>query len=300
MKYRRLFLVALVAGAGPAQAKTWERPAIESEVRAVSVSSLFPGSTLDTPDRGLQARASLETQRRVAARAKLGMAGECTGTLWSRFSEAGYLEATLAGWLRSGGTQVRAEGVWTPQRLKFPAELEGGFFERREGRFGARQALTPAARLRVELRLQRDDFVPAFDARDASAAEGYVQLALRTGGKVTLRGEGLLGRTRARSAKYSHADQWVGGGLARTGERWAFDLAVVSGLSRYRDALITDSNFRRRDQTLEVRGELRRAIANGWTAVAGAGSLDQFSSRPDRTYTTQTFRFGLSWTVPSE
>lgn len=290
-----LVLVVALGAARAAEAKGWDPPVFGARLVGTDVSDLFPGSTLSTPDRGVDASASAEVQRRMSKDVKLGLLAGADGVAWSRFSNASYAELSAGGWVRRVGTTVRVETAWTPSRLKFPADLEGGTFERLEARLGVRQSLGSALKLRVEARGQRDDFVTAFDARDAHTREGYAQLALRAGNRFAFRADGLLGRTAAASRKYSHADHAAGLGVTFTPARWRFDLAMTSGLSRYRDAIATDTNFRRRDQTLDVRAEVRRTLGAGLAAVAAAGFLDQSSSRIDRTYTTHTFQLGLSW-----
>lgn len=289
-------LCAVPAHAG----SKWDVPSTVLEMRAIHDSELFPGSALSTPDRGMELNGTIETTRRLSPKAKLSVGGAAGGQAWDRFSEAGYGWAGLHSTVRTGNTQLRADVEWTPQRLKFPAELEGGKFARLESRLGVRQALSPKLRLRVEGRHQTDDFVTAYDARDGSTNEGYGQLALRANDTFTLRADALVGRTRTTSRKYGHADRAVGGSLAASYGVWQFDTGVWSGLSRYRDAISGDSNFRRRDQWIQLRAEARRAIGGGITVIAGGEYTDQNSSRLDRSYTRTTAHLALAWTATGQ
>ena len=295
-----LCALALVSAPPVHAGSRWDAPSAQLEMRAIHDSELFPGSALSTPDRGMELSGTIETARRLSPKAKLSLGGVAGGQAWDRFSEASYGWAGLNSTVRIGNTQLRGDVEWTPQRLKFPAELEGGKFARLESRLGIRQALSPSLRLRVEGRHQTDDFVTSYDVRDGSTNEGYGQLALRVNDRITLRTDALVGRTRTTSRKYGHSDRAVGGSLAASLGAWRLDTGVWSGLSRYRDAISGDSNFRRRDQWIQLRAEARRAIGGGFAAIAGAEYTDQNSSRLDRSYTRTTAKLGLAWTATGE
>lgn len=293
-------IVVMVAAWGvicssTAWAKGWEAPAWNARLQAMHDSDLFPGSALSSSDRGVEGAIVGGTARRLGKKAKLALEVEAGGQRWNRFDEASY------GWLRgmtsvrAGQTTFRVDTEWTPSRLKFPAVLEGGSFERLETRAGIRQALGANWRARAEWRHQRDDFVTTYDVRDANTNEGFGQLMLRASPRWSLRGEALVGSTETSSRKYAHEDRVVGGAVTYAPAAWRFDLGAWSGLSRYRDAIVGDSNFRRRDQTVEIRAEVQRTLASGISLQVGAALFDQNSSRADRTYTTHDLRLGLAW-----
>ncbi len=297
-------LLAVLFGllvAGPARASSpWDVPTLGLELRGSDDSDRFPNSSLSAPDRGAQLSGSVETGRRLGRSTKLGLALEAGGELWSEFSEASYGWAGLSASVRRGATQVRADVEATPSRLKFPADADGGEFSRLETRLGVRQVVSPNLRLRLEGRRQDDDFVTLFDARDAATNEGYALATLRAGNVVTLRGDALVGRTRTNAAKYAHSDRVVGGGATAALGKWRLDAGVWSGIARYTDAVSGDSNYRRRDQWLQLRGEVRRELHPGLTAILAGEWTDQTSSRLDRAYDRRVLQLGLAWTRAGE
>lgn len=289
-------LLAAVAHAGSA----WDVPTVTLEMRGIHDSELFPGSPLSTPDKGGQLTGALETGRRLSKQTKLGLGLEGGGQMWNHFSEASYGWGGANATVRTGGTQLRADVEWTPRRLKFPADLDGGEFSRLETRLGVRQAVSKSLRLRAEVRHQDDDFVTTYDARDGATNEGYAQAALRVNDRLTLRADLLAGRTKTTSRKYGHTDRVVGGVVATTFGAWRADAGAWSGLQRYVDAQSGDSNFRRRDQWIQVRGEVRRQLSPALGALAAVEFTDQSSSRLERSYERTTLSLGLTWTAAGE
>lgn len=288
--------LAIAAHAGSA----WDVPTVTLDMRGIHDSELFPGSPLSTPDKGGQLTGALDTGRRLSKTTKLGLGFEGGGQMWNHFSEASYGWGGVNATVRAGGTQLRADLEWTPRRLKFPADLDGGEFSRIETRVGVRQAVTNALRVRAELRHQDDDFVTTYDVRDGSTHEGYAQASLRASDRVTLRADVLAGRTRTTSRKYGHSDRVVGGVVATTFGPWRLDGGAWSGLQRYVDAQSGDSNFRRRDQWIQLRGELRRQLSPALGALAAVEWTEQNSSRLGRDYERTTLSLGLTWTVAGE
>ena len=92
----------------------------------------------------------------------------------------------------------------------------------------------------------------------------------------------------------------AGGGIAWHGSQWQLAASVRSGVRRYTQATPSEANYRRRDQWIETRAAVGRALQAGLTAVAGAVFVDQTSSRLDRAYTVYTVRFGLEWKGSSD
>lgn len=295
-----LAAMVLVSAPSARAGSPWDVPTVALEMRGAHDSELFPGSTLSTPDKGAEFTAEVETGRRLSKQVKVSLGVQAGAQFWSQFSEASYGWAGANATLRRGGTQFRADLEWTPSRLKFPAELEGGKFRRLETRLGVRQALGDRVRLRVEGRHQDDDFVTAYDTRDAAANEGYGLVVLRANERVSLRADVLVGRTATTSRKYAHVDQVVGGGANVTLGAWRLDAGVWSGLSRYREARSGDSNFRRRDQWMQVRTEVRRTLSPSLSVLAAGEWTDQISSRLARSYDRNTIQLGLAWTRVGE
>ncbi len=287
-------LCALLAGR--AQAAGWSSPEVALQLQGVTRSDLFPGSTLTGPDRGLQGEFTVQTATRAAPALKLGLEGRGGAIAWNRFSFASY------GWLggeltlRRGGSQLSAGAEWTPHRVKFGDDAGGAGFRRLEGTLGWRQSLPARTRLRIQGTWTDDDYETAYDARDAFTPGLAGQLSWRPAEPLTLHGEAGVERTAAAAAKYSHAERAAGGGVQWRPGAWRLEAAVRSGMRRYEDAGPSDSNFRRRDQWIELSGVVGRTLRSGLELSAGVGLLDQASSRLDRNYTVSSFQLGLGWT----
>ncbi len=97
------------------------------------------------------------------------------------------------------------------------------------------------------------------------------------------------------SPKYTKSTHWLGAGGVWSDSLWRADLGVRSGLRRYTEALPGQTNFKRRDQWIELRFRLTRAVRQGLAVSAGANLENEMSSRPDRTYTAGTFTLGFEW-----
>lgn len=294
MSLRRVAALLGLLLAAPASARGWEPAEGWLRLEAVAVSDLFPGYVNTASDRGLRAEAHVEGAVRTGA-VKLGLAAEAGALAFARFSEArqGWLGAEVSA--RRGGAQLVAEGQWTPHQVKFPAAPEDAAFRRWEGRLGLRQSLPGALRLRLEGRIEDDDYLAAFDSRDAVARTGHARLDWSPGPALTLRLVAERGRTVAVAAKYRHDDGAAGGGLVWSGPGWRLGTQLLSTRRRYDDAGPSDSNFRRRDQGIELGLETARALAEGLELRLGATLRDLTSTRPDRTYTVHTLTLGLQW-----
>ena len=264
---------------------------------AVATGEAFPGYARSASDRGLALSGVAAASGRSRG-IKFAIEGEAGGQVYERFHQLdrGWLEGALSA--RRGATQLTLQPSWTPHRVKFPSEPEDAAFSRIGLRAGVRQGFGPAMRLRVEGRFERDDFVSAFDVRDARERALLAQLDGRLGAALTLRASFERGNNRASGARYSHDDHAAGAGLAWTPKRWRFDTGVRSSLSRYRLAGPSDSNYRRRDQGLEWSGTVARDLGTGLEVGLRTQFTDQRSSRIERSYTTGEYRLTLSWSSP--
>lgn len=288
--------VMVIVLAVPASAASWDSPSILARLMAVSDSELFPGSGLSDSDESLQLGVELETGRRLSKHTKLGLQLEASGSKYQRFSEADFGRLGLMSSLRGGATTVTIGGEWTPRRLKFPGTLDdGGVFARQELHLGLRRNLGGSFRARIEGRLRSDDYKSPFDVRDSDSRELYGQLAVRASAAVTLRVEGATAHSQANSRKYTQDEHWASLGATWANQAWRVEAAVISGIDRYPDALPSDSNHRRRDQTLETSARVTRAIGSGWSVLLGGQQFEQISTRPERTYKTHSVRLGVEW-----
>lgn len=266
---------------------------------AVAIGEAFPGYAQSSPDRGILGSAGVTASLRVRKNLKLGLDAKGGGQTFERFPELtrAWIGGTLSA--RTGATQIAIEPEWTPHRVKFPSVPEDAAFSRTGVRVGLRQGFGPALRLRVEGRFERDDFVSAFDARDSRERVLLLQLDGKPAAALTLRGSLELGATRANAGKYSHDDHAAGAGIAWAGGRWRLDSGLRSGISRYRLAGPSDSNYRRRDQWLEWSGLVARDLGTGLELGVRGQFTDQRSSRIERAYTAGEYRLLLSWTSPN-
>lgn len=290
-----LVLVLLPCAAGAAG---WSPPEARARLEGVSVSNAFPGYVNSAADRGIEAEASLASDYRAEA-VKLGLEAHAGAMRFERFAEAGraWLGAELSA--RRGGTQFVIEPEWTPKRVKFPAVPEDAEFRRVAWRFGVRQSLAGGVRARVEARLHDDDYIPAFDARDARVRGGFARLDWSPSAALSFRIEGEVERTRTTNPKHSHDDHAVTGALTWHAAGWTLGGGLRSGVSRYVEARPSDSNYRRRDQWLEPTARIGRTLPGGLEAMVALNVNDQTSSRLDRAYTVQQVRAGFAWTSPT-
>lgn len=291
-----LAALATAAASSTSTAAGWESPSLLARMTAVTDSELFPGSTVSGPDESVELDLEVETSRRLGRALKLGLQLEASASKYQRFDAADFGRLALGSSFRRGGSTLTLAGEWTPRRLKFPGTAdEGGVFARSELRVGLRRTVGQALRLRAEGRLRRDDYRAPFDSRDSDARELYGQIALRLRSGWSLRTEAAVSHASASSRKYSQDEQWALLGATWSGAAWKADAAIVSGVSRYPEARLGDSNHRRRDQSLETRLQLSRALGAGWSALLGAQRYEQISTRAERTYDTHEFRLGLEW-----
>ena len=299
---KRILVVVTLAltQAVAARASTWQAPRVTLRLEGVSSSDLFPGDLRTGADRGAAAVASTTTSVRLPAALKLGLDAHAGGQAFMRFAEADrYWMGTEAS-VRHRGSQLVAGGDWTPRRVKFPAEPRDAAFARLDGRLGLRQALPANLRLRLDGQWIRDDYIADFDARDGRDRYGEGQLAWQATPDLALRYAAGLGRATASDPRYTNEYHDAGGGIAWHGSQWQLAASVRSGVRRYTQATPSQTNYRRRDQWIETRAAVGRALQAGLTAVAGAVFVDQTSSRLDRAYTVYTVRFGLEWRGSSD
>jgi hypothetical protein len=213
------------------------------------------------------------------------------------FTKGNYGWLGLGATLRRHGTTYSLGGEWMPRRNKFPTDPEeGGEYHGVSLAGGLRQPVGKRARLRIEGTFERERFVPQFADRDARGREVFVQASFTPARYLDLRGEGSLSHDETNSRKYTKDTHWVGGGGVWRDSLWRADLSARSGVRRYPDAILGDSNFQRRDQWIELRLRVTRGLRPGLAALAGAQLVDQTSSRIDRNYTYGTITLGLEWT----
>src|SRR5439155_1577615 len=182
----------------------------------------------------------------------------------------------LASTVRRNRTTYTLEGQWTPKRNKFPTDPEeGGEFHGASLTAGLRQALGARARSRVEWTLDRERFVPQVASRDLDGQELFAQGVFSPAKGLDLRGEGSVSHDQTASRKYTKSTHWLGAGGVWSDSLWRADLGMRSGLRRFTEAVSGDSNFKRRDQWIELRFRLTRGLRPGLAVAAGATLEDQ-------------------------
>ena len=291
------FVLALVFLPSLAAAKGWEPATYVLSMTAFGTSEAFPGSDGSGPDRGLDPNVSLSSATRLSPTTKLGFGLSGGFHLQQQFTKANY------GWLganstvRRNRTTLTLDAEYTPHRNKFPTDPEeGGEYTGMGVTVGGRQAIGQRARLRIEGTVDREDFAPPNSLRDGVGRELYGQYVFAPLKGVDLRAEGSFTHDQTQSRKYVKDTQWVGGGGVWSDSLWRLDLGARSGLRRYTDAILGDSNYQRRDQWIELRARCGRALRTGLAATVGATFVNQTSSRIDRNYSAGTFTLGLEWT----
>ncbi len=290
-------VVLAMCAATMAAAKGWDPPEYALRMNMFGTSSAFPGSLGTAPDRGFEPVLEVGRSVRAFSIYKINVSASAGGHVQQEFNKANY------GWF-GAGTQVRRnksvytlEGEYVPRRNKFPSDPEeGGPFRSWGLTGGLRQPLGSRARVRVEGTVDREKFDPAFSLRDARGRELYAQLGYTPTKGTDLRLEGAVSRDETASPKYSKDTHWLGAGVVWSGKPGRADLGFRSGVRRYGDAILGDSNFQRRDQYIELRLRMTRELKPGLTLALGSTVANQTSSRIDRNYDVHTFSLGLEWT----
>jgi hypothetical protein len=290
-----LVTVALLCAA-PAFAAGWSAPGYTLRLNSFATSDAFPGSLHSGPDQGLQPMGEIATARRLARIYKLGLTASAGGTLQNEFTRGNYGWIGVAGSLRRDRTTLTLEGQWTPQRNKFPTDPEeGGQFRGSDLTAGLRRAIGTRARLRVEGTVDRERFAPQVADRNSSGRELAGTFTLAAAGGLELRADGSLSSDDVRANKWDKAERWMGTGAVWSDSTWRSDLALRSGVRRYAHAVPGESNFLRRDQWIELRLRVSRALGPGLAASIGGSFVNQTSSRPDRAFNASTLTLGLEW-----
>jgi hypothetical protein len=290
-------LFATTLAAGSAAARGWEPPRYGAALAAFGTSKAFPGSIGAGPDRGLEPRAEISSSLRLSGSVRLGVSANAGGRLQQEFTKGNYGWFGLAATLRHDRTTYSLAGEWTPRRNKFPTDPEeGGEYHGASLSGGVRRSLGRRVRLRLEGSVERERFVPQFSLRNATGRELFAQAAFSASGRLELRGEASLSHDQVASPRYSKYTHWLGAGGVWSDSLWRAELGARSGVRRYPEAVLGDSDFRRRDQWIELRARLTRGLRPGLAASTGATLVDQMSSRIDRSYSYATFTLGLDWT----
>lgn len=281
----------------PAHAKGWDPLDYTLRLNAYGTSDAFPGSVASAPDKGVDPSLEIGSSNRFFKKYKVGVNAGVGGHVQQQFANANYHWYTLGTNVRSGATTVTFDAEYIPQRNKFPADPEeGGAFHRWQGILGVRRTLGARAKMRVEGTLDHEVFADSVNRlRDARGRELFAQFVFSPVKTLDLRVEGSVVGDRTQSIKYRKGSRWLGAGLLRTSGAWRSDLSVRSGTRRYDEAVLGDSNFRRRDQWLELRARVTRELKPGLVAAIGASFTDQTSSRIDRNYDAHQVSFGLEW-----
>ena len=299
---RAMTTLLLLVCAAPALAKGWEVPEYTVRLEGFATPNAFPGSTLTGPDQGLDPAVEIATANRFLKVYKVGVTASAGGHLLRDFTTANYGWFALGTSVRRGRTTVTLDGEYVPKRNKFPTDPEeGGEFRRLQGVLGLRQVIDDRMRVRLEGLMDHEVFADSVNRlRDGRLHELSGQFVVTPVKGTDLRLEALVGRDRTESRKYVKSIRTIGGGVLRTVGPWKADLSFESGTQRYTDAILGDSNFRRRDQWIEVGLRLSRTLRPGLVASFGGNFTDQTSSRIDRNYDTHNVTVGLEWTGGGE
>ncbi|MEK7315555.1 MAG: hypothetical protein AAB011_05195 [Candidatus Eisenbacteria bacterium] len=255
----------------------------------------YPGYAATRSDEVLRADLRAETSTRLGAGTKIGVSATLGAHAFAHFSESRQAWGEFGVSARRAGTRIVGWARLEPRRLKFPSEPIDARFQRRSWGAGIRRELPGGLLAKADLDLERDNFVPLFNARDARGRrlDGALEWSARPG--LSLEGSVTLDRSDAASDKYDYRDHGGGGGVTRDFGTWRIGGSLRSGTRRYTHAILGDSNFRRRDRWLELETAWTRTLSPDLALTVGAALRDQTSSRQDRTYSVGSLRIGLTW-----
>ncbi len=314
MMQRRLLGIALLLSiAVPVSAKGWDP--VAPTVRAVLVNNenLISGLAPVYTDQSIEPQIELATGRRLTKSTKLGLSAVSTSRLMRRLPEANFTAFALGSVLRSGARQYTLEGEWTPHRDASPLAPgdEGGRYREFTGTAGYRQVVRQRLRLRFETTFGFKDYETLLDARDAHALEGYASAALSPQKGIDLRSELSTEWEAANAVKNNKRTAMVGVGLGIAPGAYKVDLRCRSVRKRYPDAVLGDSNNRRRDQRIELQLKTTRVMSKALSIYVQGEFANQTSSRlPDLVdvngdgvndhvrkfnFSTNTVLIGLEW-----
>ena len=305
-------IALLVLSVAPVLAKGWDPVTPTVRLGLTNHENSMSGLSPVYTDQSLEPQVELATSRRLSKSMKLGLTAIGTHRFVRRVPAAGYTIVGLGSSLRSSSRQVTLEGEWTPKRNVSPLAPgdEGGQYKSYTGTLGYRQVVKKL-RLRFESTYGLNDYVPALDVRDAHALEGYASASLSPETGVDLRTEVSTEFENANAAKYDKRTAMVGLGLGLTPGAYKLDLRCRSVKKRYPNAIVGDSNYRRRDQRIELQLKLTRPLRPGLAVYLQGDLLNQTSSRPsdvvdlnsdgfnDHTreynFSTNTILLGFEW-----
>ena len=291
-----LVLLALCVAA-PACAKGWDPLGYTLRMNAFGTSDAFPGSINSGPDNGLEPMGEVATGRRLSKAVKLGLSASAGGNLEREFTRGNYGWLGLGTLLRCGRAAWTLDAEWTPKRNKFPTDPEeGGEFAGRKFTASLRRNLGARARMRVDGVLDHEKFVPLFTDRDSDGRELFTSLTFTPVRGTDLRADASFSHDDARANKWDKTTRWVGAGVVWSDSSWRTDLSTRSGLRLYDNAILGEANFQRRDQWIELRLRVTRALRPGLSASLGGTLADQTSSRGDRAFNAHTLTLGFEWT----
>jgi len=256
----------------------------------------YPGYVATRSDEALRADLKAESATRLGSGVKFGISATLGAHAYAHFSEGRQAWGELEVSVRRAGTRIAGSARLDPRRLKFPSEPIDASFQRRTWGGGIRQELPAGLRAKVDLDLERDNYVGPFDARDARGRRFDGALEWKARPDLFLEGSVTLERDDAASDKYDYRDNGGGGRLVRLVGAWQLEGSLRSGTRRFPHAIVGDSNFRRRDRWLELEAALTRAVSPDLAITVGAAVRDQTSSRQERTYTVGSLRLGVTWT----
>lgn len=306
-------IALVVVSVAPVCAKGWDPVTPTVRLGLTNHENLISGLSPVYTDQGAEPQVELETSRRLSKSVKMGLTATGTTRFMRRVQGANYTVLGLGSSFRAGTRTLTLEGDWTPKRnvsALAPGD-EGGQYKSYAGTLGYRQTVRKL-RLRTEATWQSKDYVPLLDIRDAHALEGYFNASLSPQKGVDLRSEASTEWENANADKYDKRTAMAGVGLGLTFGDYKTDLRLRSVQKRYPNAILGDSNFRRRDQRIELQLKLSRPWRSGMNVWVSGDLVNQTSSRvsepvdingdglDDHTrgynYSTNSLQIGLEWT----
>lgn len=310
-------IALVVMAAASAHAKGWDPVTPTVRLGLTNYENMSSGLDPVYTDQGAEPQLELETSRRLSKSVKMGLTATGTTRFMRRLPDANYSILGLGTSFRAGPRTVTLEGDWTPKRNVSPLAPgdEGGQYKSYSGTLGYRQTVQKL-RLRTEATWASKDYVTLLDIRDAHALEGYLNASLSPQKGVDLRSEASTEWENANADKYDKRTVMAGVGLGLTYGVYKADLRMRSVKKRYPNAILGDSNFRRRDQRIELQLKLSRPWRPGFTVWASGDFVNQTSSRPAEpvdvdndgiddhirgyNYSNNSFQLGLEWTGGSK
>lgn len=310
-------IALVVVSVAPVCAKGWDPVTPTVRLGLTNYENLISGLSPVYTDQGAEPQVEFETGRRLSKSVKMGLTATGTSRFMRRLPDANYSIFGLGTSFRAGPRQFTLEGEWTPKRNVSPLAPgdEGGQYKSYAGTLGYRQTVKKL-RLRAEAIWAAKDYVTLLDIRDAHALEGYFNASLSPQKGVDLRSEASTEWENANADKYDKRTAMAGVGLGLTYGVYKTDLRFRSVKKRYPNAISGDSNFRRRDQRIELQLKVSRPLRPGFTVWATGDFVNQTSSRAaepvdvdndgldDHTrgynYSSNSFQIGLEWTGGSK